>query len=89
MMPTACLLLFCKAKSIFSVCLVLTQPRHGSREIVIICGALSTCDPGYLLTETLPRLKSASVRVSTMALAAELHVWYVRQYVLVLALDLF
>lgn len=34
------------------------QPKHGSREIVIVCGALSTCDPGYVLTETLPRLKS-------------------------------
>ena len=50
------------------------QPRHGSREIVILCGALSTCDPGYLLTETLPRLKVAHVRVSTMALSAEMHV---------------
>lgn len=50
------------------------QPRHGSREIVILCGALSTCDPGYILTETLPRLKSAHVRVSTMALSAEMHI---------------
>jgi transcription initiation factor TFIIH subunit 2 len=30
------------------------QPRHGSREILIVCGALSTCDPGHILTETLP-----------------------------------
>lgn len=37
------------------------QPRHGSREIVIVCGALSTCDPGYVLTETLPRLKGAYI----------------------------
>jgi transcription initiation factor TFIIH subunit 2 len=50
------------------------QPRHGSREIVILVGALSTCDPGYLLTETLPRLKAAHVRVSTMALSAEMHI---------------
>ena len=50
------------------------QPRHGSREIVILCAALSTCDPGYLLTETLPRLKVANVRVSTMAMSAEMHV---------------
>jgi transcription initiation factor TFIIH subunit 2 len=50
------------------------QPRHGSREILIVCGALSTCDPGHVLTETLPRLKAASIRVSTLALAAEMHV---------------
>jgi transcription initiation factor TFIIH subunit 2 len=50
------------------------QPRHGSREVVIICGALSTCDPGNVLTETLPRLKAAKIRVSTIALAAEMHV---------------
>jgi transcription initiation factor TFIIH subunit 2 len=50
------------------------QPRHGSREVVILCGALSTCDPGNVLTETLPRLKSAKIRVSAMALAAEMHV---------------
>lgn len=50
------------------------QPRYGSREIVIVCGALSTCDPGYLLTETLPRLQAANIRVSALALAAEMHV---------------
>ena len=50
------------------------QPRHGSREILIVCGALSTADPGHLLTETLPRLKAANIRVSTFALAAELHI---------------
>jgi transcription initiation factor TFIIH subunit 2 len=50
------------------------QPRHGSREILILCGAMSTCDPGHVLTETLPRLKAASIRVSTLALSAEMHV---------------
>ena len=50
------------------------QPRHGSREIVIVCGALSTCDPGHVLTETLPRLQAAHIRVSTLALSAEIHV---------------
>ena len=50
------------------------QPRHGSREIMIVCGALSTCDPGHILTETLPRLMAANIRVSTFALAAELHI---------------
>ncbi|KAG7339535.1 transcription factor ssl1 [Nitzschia inconspicua] len=50
------------------------QPRHGSREILILCAALSTCDPGHILTETMPRLKAANIRVSTFALAAELHI---------------
>jgi transcription initiation factor TFIIH subunit 2 len=50
------------------------QPRHGSREIVVLFGALSTCDPGNILTETLPRLQAANVRVSSFALSAELHV---------------
>jgi len=50
------------------------QPRHGSREIVVLCGALSTCDPGNILTETLPRLLTANVRVSALALSAELYI---------------
>ncbi|KAL3943345.1 MAG: hypothetical protein SGBAC_002586 [Bacillariaceae sp.] len=50
------------------------QPRHGSREILILCGALASTDPGHLLTETLPRLKASNVRVSALALAAEMHV---------------
>lgn len=50
------------------------QPRHGSREILILCGALASTDPGHLLTETLPRLKAANIRVSALALAAEMHV---------------
>jgi transcription initiation factor TFIIH subunit 2 len=50
------------------------QPRYGSREILIVCGALASTDPGHLLTETLPRLKAANIRVSTIALAAEMHV---------------
>lgn len=50
------------------------QPRHGSREIVVLLGALSTCDPGNLLTETLPRLQAAHIRVSCLGLSAELYV---------------
>jgi len=50
------------------------QPRHGSREIVVITAALSTCDPGSILTETLPRLQQASIRVSCFELSAELHI---------------
>mmetsp|Transcript_34268 Transcript_34268/g.75411 ORF Transcript_34268/g.75411 Transcript_34268/m.75411 type:complete len:553 (-) Transcript_34268:202-1860(-) len=50
------------------------MPRYGSREVVVIMGALATCDPGDLLVETLPRLKSASIRVSTVGLTAEVNV---------------
>lgn len=50
------------------------QPRHGSREIVIITSALSTCDPGSILAQTLPRLQHAKIRVSCLALSAELHI---------------
>ncbi|GAX11145.1 transcription initiation factor TFIIH subunit 2 [Fistulifera solaris] len=50
------------------------QPRHGSREVVVLTAALSTCDPGYILTDTLPKLKQAHIRVSSFALSAELHI---------------
>lgn len=50
------------------------QPRHGSREVVVVTAALSTCDPGYILTDTLPKLKQAHIRVSSFALSAELHI---------------
>uniref|UniRef100_A0A7S4MU47 General transcription factor IIH subunit n=1 Tax=Odontella aurita TaxID=265563 RepID=A0A7S4MU47_9STRA len=49
-------------------------PRHGSREVLVLAGALSTCDPGDVLVDTLPRLRAAGVRVSCVALAAEMHV---------------
>lgn len=50
------------------------QPRHGSREIVLITSALSTCDPGSLLTDTLPKLVHSRIRFSCFALTAELHI---------------
>jgi transcription initiation factor TFIIH subunit 2 len=50
------------------------QPRHGSREVVVVTSALSTCDPGFILTETLPKLQQASIRVSCIALSAELYI---------------
>lgn len=50
------------------------QPRHRSREVVVVTAALSTCDPGYILTDTLPKLKQAHIRVSSFALSAEMHI---------------
>ena len=50
------------------------MPNYGSREVAIIVGALSTSDPGDILCETLPRLKQARIRVSCVALVAEMYV---------------
>ncbi len=50
------------------------MPKHGSREILVMVGALSTADPGDLLTGTLPRLLGAGIRVNCLAMCAELHV---------------
>jgi transcription initiation factor TFIIH subunit 2 len=50
------------------------MPRHGSREIIVVVGALSTCDPGDVLVDTLPRLRSASIRVNCIAMCAEIHI---------------
>jgi len=50
------------------------QPRYGSREVVVLSAALSTCDPGNILTDTLPRLQAAGVRVSAFSLAAEMYI---------------
>jgi len=50
------------------------MPSYGSREIMVLCGALSTCDPGDILMETLPKLKQAGVMISFISLAAEMYV---------------
>ncbi|KAL1914932.1 uncharacterized protein VTP21DRAFT_7848 [Calcarisporiella thermophila] len=48
-------------------------PSHGSREIVIIYGSLTTCDPGDI-TDTINALKQENIRVSVVALAAEMQI---------------
>ena len=50
------------------------MPNYGSREVVLLVGALGTSDPGDVLCETLPRLKQAKIRVSCVALVAEMYV---------------
>lgn len=50
------------------------MPRHGSREILVIVGAMSTCDPGDVLVETLPKLIGAGIRVNCLAMCAEMHI---------------
>lgn len=48
-------------------------PSYGSREVLYIMSSLSTCDPGNVWTEV-SATKAAKVRVSVVAVAAELHV---------------
>lgn len=48
-------------------------PSYGSREVLYIMSSLATCDPGNVWTE-IQATKAAKVRVSVVAVAAELHV---------------
>jgi transcription initiation factor TFIIH subunit 2 len=48
-------------------------PAHGSREILIIMGSLTTCDPGDIY-ETIDSLVNENIRVSVVGLAAEVQI---------------
>lgn len=48
-------------------------PAHGSREILIIMGSLTTCDPGDIY-DTIDSLVSENIRVSVVGLAAEVQI---------------
>lgn len=48
-------------------------PSHGSKEILIIFGALTTCDPGNIY-DTVEVLKKESIRVNIVGLAAEVQI---------------
>ncbi|XP_075237603.1 general transcription factor IIH subunit 2 Ssl1 [Lycorma delicatula] len=48
-------------------------PTHASREVLIIMGSLTTCDPGDI-TQTIVSLKQCGVRVSVIGLAAEVKI---------------
>ena len=48
-------------------------PRYGTREIVIIYGGLTTCDPGDIY-ETVDGLKKENIKVSVIGLSAEIHI---------------
>lgn len=49
------------------------QPRFGTREVVIIHGALSTRDPGAI-SDTIAMLKKEKVRVSVISIPGEVYV---------------
>jgi transcription initiation factor TFIIH subunit 2 len=48
-------------------------PSHGSREVLVVYGSLTTCDPGDIF-DTIAQLKKEHVRVSFVGLAAEIQV---------------
>nr|XP_033340435.1 general transcription factor IIH subunit 2-like [Megalopta genalis]XP_033340436.1 general transcription factor IIH subunit 2-like [Megalopta genalis]XP_033340437.1 general transcription factor IIH subunit 2-like [Megalopta genalis] len=48
-------------------------PSHASKEILVIIGALTTCDPGDI-NETIQSMKTDCVRCSVIGLAAELFI---------------
>lgn len=45
-------------------------PSHASREVLMILGSLTTCDPGDI-NETIENLKTENIRCSVISLAAE------------------
>eukprot|EP00227_Mantoniella_beaufortii_P003497 CAMPEP_0197611752 /NCGR_PEP_ID=MMETSP1326-20131121/55994_1 /TAXON_ID=1155430 /ORGANISM="Genus nov. species nov., Strain RCC2288" /LENGTH=376 /DNA_ID=CAMNT_0043180435 /DNA_START=38 /DNA_END=1165 /DNA_ORIENTATION=- len=48
-------------------------PLYGSREVLFVVSALSTCDPGNVHT-AIAAAKNAKIRVSVVSVAAEMHV---------------
>ncbi|KAJ3035474.1 hypothetical protein HDV00_003723 [Rhizophlyctis rosea] len=48
-------------------------PSHGSREVLVLYGALTTCDPGNIL-DTISLLKQDTIRVSMIGLSAEVQI---------------
>ena len=48
-------------------------PTYGSREVVVVCGSLTTADPGDLMA-TVQELKKDNVRVSFIGFGAEMYV---------------
>ncbi|XP_066589959.1 general transcription factor IIH subunit 2 [Prorops nasuta] len=48
-------------------------PSHASKEILVIIGSLTTCDPGDI-NETIQAMKSDGIRCSVIGLAAELYI---------------
>ncbi|KAJ8022052.1 General transcription factor IIH subunit 2 [Holothuria leucospilota] len=49
------------------------MPSHASREILIVMGSLTTCDPGNIYN-TIKTLKEANIRCSVIGLAAEVRI---------------
>eukprot|EP00300_Choanocystis_sp_HF-7_P009995 c16736_g1_i3.p1 GENE.c16736_g1_i3~~c16736_g1_i3.p1 ORF type:complete len:403 (+),score=74.79 c16736_g1_i3:167-1210(+) len=52
---------------------LLRIPKYGSREVVIILGSISTCDPSDILS-TIDKMAEANIRCSIVSLAPEMYV---------------
>ena len=50
------------------------MPAHASREVLLITGSLTTCDPGDI-SSTIATCKSLSIRCSVIALSAEVRIY--------------
>lgn len=48
-------------------------PTYGHREVLILCSALSTCDPGDIM-ETIQTCKKSKIRCSVIGLSAEIFI---------------
>lgn len=49
------------------------MPSHTSREVLVLFGSLTTCDPGDI-QQTIRSLKENNIRVSIIGLAAEVRI---------------
>ncbi|XP_039271856.2 general transcription factor IIH subunit 2-like [Styela clava] len=49
------------------------MPSHASRDVLIILGSLTTCDPGSMY-DTIEGMKKQSIRCSVVGLSAEIHI---------------
>lgn len=49
------------------------MPAHSSREVLVLFGSLTTCDPGDI-QKTIKSLKENNIRVSIIGLAAEVRI---------------
>ncbi|CAM9408948.1 unnamed protein product [Chrysoparadoxa australica] len=52
---------------------LLAAPDYGNRELLIVYGSLSSCDPGDVF-ESITNLKKAKIRASVIGLSAELYI---------------
>ena len=50
------------------------MPPHATREVLVVIGSLTTCDPGDI-TVTIDNCKKANVRCSVISLAAEVRIY--------------
>ena len=57
----------------FSACHFRRSPSQGLREVLLVMGSLTSCDPGDIF-ETIENFRRDGIRSSVIGLAAEVHV---------------